>query len=144
MSVRLAVRVRVACVCMARRMRASKCPLRPATADSFVVDNTRGPAGLATAAACAATARIVARLMREGEEELAKFTHPDPYVVPYMPGGSKFMRNPPPPLKAVFPEGIPSEHDVAYQDVHSVQVPQSAYPEGMETVFIDIYKKKSE
>jgi hypothetical protein len=28
---------------------------------------------------------------------------------PYMPGGSKFMRNPPPPLRAIFPDGIPSE-----------------------------------
>ncbi len=37
-------------------------------------------------------------------------THPDPYIQPYMPGGSLFMRNPAPPLDVVFeghiPEGI--------------------------------------
>ena len=40
-----------------------------------------------------------ARLIRETEERLAELTHPDKYVVPYMPGGSKFMRNAPPPLE---------------------------------------------
>ena len=41
------------------------------------------------------------RLIREAEEKVLKFTHPDPYVKPYMPGGSKFMRNPAPPLKVL-------------------------------------------
>ena len=39
------------------------------------------------------------RLIREAESKVFSFTHPDPYVKPYMPGGSKFMRNPPIPLK---------------------------------------------
>ena len=39
------------------------------------------------------------RLIREAEQKVYEFTHPDPYVKPYMPGGSKFMRNPPPPLR---------------------------------------------
>lgn len=39
------------------------------------------------------------RLVREAEEKVLSFTHPDPYTKPYMPGGSKFMRNPPLPLK---------------------------------------------
>mmetsp|Transcript_23572 Transcript_23572/g.43323 ORF Transcript_23572/g.43323 Transcript_23572/m.43323 type:complete len:84 (+) Transcript_23572:557-808(+) len=43
--------------------------------------------------------------MREGKAELFEFTHPDPYCVPYMPGGSLFMRNPPPPLEICFPDG---------------------------------------
>ena len=42
------------------------------------------------------------RVIREAEKELERYTHPDPYVVPYMPGGSKFMRNPPPPLDVRF------------------------------------------
>jgi hypothetical protein len=32
-------------------------------------------------------------------------THPDMYKVPYMPGGSKYMRNPPLPLSVCFPDG---------------------------------------
>jgi hypothetical protein len=38
-----------------------------------------------------------------------------------MPGGSKFMRNPPIPLEIVFPDGIPPEYNIAAQDVNSVQ-----------------------
>merc|ERR1719264_2512026 len=45
------------------------------------------------------------RLLREARAELHEFTHPDPYCVPYMPGGSLFMRNPPPPLDVCFPDG---------------------------------------
>ena len=42
---------------------------------------------------------------QEGKAELYEFTHPDPYCVPFMPGGSLFMRNPPPPLSICFPDG---------------------------------------
>mmetsp|Transcript_4273 Transcript_4273/g.6456 ORF Transcript_4273/g.6456 Transcript_4273/m.6456 type:complete len:161 (-) Transcript_4273:249-731(-) len=47
----------------------------------------------------------VARLLKEGNDELFEFMHPDPYVVPYMPGGTLFMRNPPLPLEVCFPDG---------------------------------------
>lgn len=33
------------------------------------------------------------------------YTHPDPYRNPVMPGGSKFMRNPPLPMDVCFPDG---------------------------------------
>eukprot|EP00587_Corethron_hystrix_P013529 CAMPEP_0113306524 /NCGR_PEP_ID=MMETSP0010_2-20120614/5739_1 /TAXON_ID=216773 ORGANISM="Corethron hystrix, Strain 308" /NCGR_SAMPLE_ID=MMETSP0010_2 /ASSEMBLY_ACC=CAM_ASM_000155 /LENGTH=153 /DNA_ID=CAMNT_0000161205 /DNA_START=113 /DNA_END=574 /DNA_ORIENTATION=+ /assembly_acc=CAM_ASM_000155 len=46
-----------------------------------------------------------ARILREGQEELFEMSHPDPYCVPHMPGGSLFMRNPPPPLEVCFPDG---------------------------------------
>ena len=49
----------------------------------------------------------VARLLREATERLEKQTHPDPYIAPYMPGGSLFMRNPAIPLEALYPDGIP-------------------------------------
>ena len=49
----------------------------------------------------------VARLIREATERLSKQTHPDPYISPYMPGGSLFMRNPAIPLEALYPDGIP-------------------------------------
>ena len=47
----------------------------------------------------------VERLLREGYEELFDYTHPDPYVKAYMPGGTLFMRNPPPPIEVCFPDG---------------------------------------
>ena len=43
--------------------------------------------------------------MQEAKAELFEFSHPDPYCVPFMPGGSLFMRNPPPPLSICFPDG---------------------------------------
>ena len=43
--------------------------------------------------------------VQEGKNELFEYSHPDPYCVPYMPGGSLFMRNPPPPLSICFPDG---------------------------------------
>eukprot|EP01038_Epipyxis_sp_PR26KG_P011635 gene11635-15585_t len=47
------------------------------------------------------------RLLREGYERMAKVNHPDPYIAPFMPGGSLFMRNPAIPLDVVYPHGIP-------------------------------------
>ena len=43
--------------------------------------------------------------LSNGEAELAAMTHPDKYVLPYMPGGSAFMRNAPPPMEVVYGEG---------------------------------------
>ncbi|KAI8554185.1 hypothetical protein RHMOL_Rhmol05G0079300 [Rhododendron molle] len=37
------------------------------------------------------------RLLEDGEAAYNKWRHPDPYIVPWAPGGSKFTRNPPPP-----------------------------------------------
>mmetsp|Transcript_31402 Transcript_31402/g.34284 ORF Transcript_31402/g.34284 Transcript_31402/m.34284 type:complete len:156 (+) Transcript_31402:111-578(+) len=49
----------------------------------------------------------VKRLLREAHERLARQAHPDPYIAPFMPGGSLFMRNPALPLEAIYPDGIP-------------------------------------
>ncbi|KAK9842284.1 hypothetical protein WJX81_004547 [Elliptochloris bilobata] len=35
------------------------------------------------------------RLVERGEEVLREYLHPDPYIVPYYPGGSLYERNPP-------------------------------------------------
>lgn len=48
------------------------------------------------------------RLLSEANARLSRMRHPDPYLRNYMPGGTLFMRNSPPPLEAVFPDGIPS------------------------------------
>mmetsp|Transcript_1813 Transcript_1813/g.2731 ORF Transcript_1813/g.2731 Transcript_1813/m.2731 type:complete len:154 (-) Transcript_1813:323-784(-) len=45
------------------------------------------------------------RLLKEGQAKLYAHTHPDPYCVPYKPGGTMFMRNPPIPLDVCFPDG---------------------------------------
>jgi len=45
------------------------------------------------------------RLLREGQAKLFEYSHPDPYCVPHMPGGSLFMRNPPLPMEVCFPDG---------------------------------------
>ncbi|KAJ4838095.1 NADH dehydrogenase [ubiquinone] 1 beta subcomplex subunit 9 [Turnera subulata] len=37
------------------------------------------------------------RMIERGEAEHNKWRHPDPYIVPWAPGGSKFTRNPTPP-----------------------------------------------
>ncbi|CAN4112458.1 unnamed protein product [Withania somnifera] len=37
------------------------------------------------------------RLIADGEASYNKWRHPDPYIVPWAPGGSKFNRNPVPP-----------------------------------------------
>jgi len=50
---------------------------------------------------------MTARLIREAYEKLTFQTHPDPYIQPFMPGGSLFMRNPAIPLEALYPHGIP-------------------------------------
>jgi len=51
---------------------------------------------------------LVTRLVREAKERLQAQTHPDPYIMSYMPGGSLFMRNPALPYEALYPDGIPS------------------------------------
>ncbi|KAM3695445.1 hypothetical protein ACB098_07G131600 [Castanea mollissima] len=37
------------------------------------------------------------RMIEDGEAQYNKWRHPDPYIVPWAPGGSKFTRNPTPP-----------------------------------------------
>lgn len=45
------------------------------------------------------------RLLKDAKAEIFKNSHPDPYCVPFMPGGSLFMRNPPLPMEVCFPDG---------------------------------------
>ncbi len=47
-----------------------------------------------------------------------------------MPGGTKFMRNPPPPLEAVFPDGVPEDVAHHVQPVHADKVPLQFRPDG--------------
>ncbi len=90
------------------------------------------------------TRREAAVLLRKGEEQSGDYTHPDSYAIPTMPGGSKFMRNPPPPLQAVFPDGIPEEADIAPQTLEGIQVPMSATPEGYDKILVFPYSKSAQ
>lgn len=55
-------------------------------------------------------------IMNSAYKTMETYTHPDPYIVPWMPGGSLFQRNPPLPLDVCFPDGIPS--DVHVDPIH--------------------------
>lgn len=44
-----------------------------------------------------ANLETIDRLLNEGESRLERFQHPDHYIVPWAPGGSKWARNPPVP-----------------------------------------------
>jgi NADH dehydrogenase (ubiquinone) 1 beta subcomplex subunit 9 len=85
----------------------------------------------------------VNKLCREAEEELFSYTHPDQYVLPWMPGGSMFMRNPPIPMSVVYPHG-PGEGDEYHERTVNIdQVPTSVrapYDNGI----VDFSKKNVE
>ncbi|KAI3728877.1 hypothetical protein L6452_17522 [Arctium lappa] len=50
------------------------------------------------------------RMIADGEGQYNKWRHPDPYIVPWAPGGSKFTRNPTPP------SGIEIVYDYGRED----------------------------
>uniref|UniRef100_A0A7S0YVV2 NADH dehydrogenase [ubiquinone] 1 beta subcomplex subunit 9 n=1 Tax=Hemiselmis tepida TaxID=464990 RepID=A0A7S0YVV2_9CRYP len=41
--------------------------------------------------------KVAQKLVEDGEAELLRWFHPDPYRFPYRPGGTKFQRNVPVP-----------------------------------------------
>ena len=66
------------------------------------------------------------------------------YVIPFMPGGSKFMRNPPPPMSVCFPDGnLPA--DAPQYEVNpdmTVAKPETGR-NAVGTVLVDFYKKNA-
>mmetsp|Transcript_6767 Transcript_6767/g.14901 ORF Transcript_6767/g.14901 Transcript_6767/m.14901 type:complete len:107 (-) Transcript_6767:120-440(-) len=42
---------------------------------------------------------LAQQLCADGEAQLVKYQHPDPYIQPYMPGGTKWQRNTPVPTE---------------------------------------------
>ena len=67
------------------------------------------------------------RILREGEEELATWVHPDKYTIPWMAGGSKFMRNSPPPYELVYQKYLhdPAVDPPMHEGVTPDQIPVS-------------------
>jgi hypothetical protein len=104
---------------------------------------------------------LTKRLVREAEEKLEKYTHPDRYVFNYMPGGSRFMRNAPIPLdvrllfpilmtsclarvltgcslQVCFPDGVPEGEEVS--PLEAINIDMTPLPE-RKGVFVDFSKK---
>jgi hypothetical protein len=72
-------------------------------------------------------------------------THPDPYKVPEMPGGSKFMRNPPPPMSACFPDGnLPADAPRYTINPDWSICTEENGKNATGTVLVDFYKKNME
>lgn len=85
------------------------------------------------------------RLITEGKQELFDNTHPDPYCVPYMPGGTLFMRNPPPPLEICFPDGNYPEDapKVEFNPDMTISKPETG-KSAIGSVLVDFTKKNME
>eukprot|EP00937_MAST-01D_sp_MAST-1D-sp2_P001345 g1345.t1 len=82
-----------------------------------------------------------ARLLEAAEDRLFDYSHPDRYCTPWMPGGSKFMRNPPVPLSVAFPDGVPPEKDVGTINVDMTPVRPG---EEKRSLLVDFGKKNVE
>ena len=83
--------------------------------------------------------RLAKRLVREAQEKVDHYTHPDRYIFNYMPGGSLYMRNAPIPLDVCFPDGeIPD--DVELSPLEGINIDMTPLP-AKETVFVDFSKK---
>jgi len=78
--------------------------------------------------------------MREAQERLEYHVHPDPYVAPYMPGGSLFMRNPAIPLEVMFPEGIPEGYSKRRVNIDFSNIPDDQ--PYADKVFVDSASKQ--
>ncbi|KAH7907500.1 NDUFB9, NADH-ubiquinone oxidoreductase, partial [Hygrophoropsis aurantiaca] len=46
--------------------------------------------------------RALAQLFEKAEADLAQRVHPDPYIPPTMPGGTKWYRNIPPTIAPIY------------------------------------------
>lgn len=69
-------------------------------------------------------------LIQKGDAHLLSLRHPDPYKICWMPGGSKFMRNPTPPVELQYRgEEIPdSAYTGTNTPMHLDSIPISIRP----------------
>lgn len=85
------------------------------------------------------------RLLKEANVELHANTHPDPYCVPFMPGGSLFMRNPPVPLEVCFPDGnYPADAPKVLLNPDMSVAKEETGKNAVGTVLVDFTKKNME
>eukprot|EP00904_Undaria_pinnatifida_P000419 jgi/Undpi1/10378/HiC_scaffold_29.g12828.m1 len=86
-------------------------------------------------------------LIRAACKTMGEYVHVDRYIRPYMPSGSSFMRNPPPPLEACYPLGIPDSVLEEFKGVPAeVEVDMSNPEEGRMSragqVLVDLATKR--
>ncbi|KAJ7498587.1 hypothetical protein FB451DRAFT_1202396 [Mycena latifolia] len=55
--------------------------------------------------------RELARVLEEAEAKLAAWKHPDPYIPPTAPNGTKWERNLPPPTESPYAHDEPTEFE---------------------------------
>ena len=81
------------------------------------------------------------KLLADGQKRLEEHRHPDQYIICWGVGGSKYMRNAPPPLEVCYPHGVPKEVAESVIPVHPDQVPYNWRPNN-EEIMIDFNGKK--
>jgi len=88
---------------------------------------------------------MATRLLKEAKAELYNNTHPDPYCVPYMPGGSLFMRNPPLPMEICFPDGnYPADAPKVHLNPDMTVAKEDTGKSAVGSVLVDFTKKNME
>lgn len=92
-----------------------------------------------------ATMAAATRLLQDGQDELFANMHPDAYKVPTMPGGSKFMRNPPLPMEVCFPDGdLPKDAPLYELNPDWSVADEASGRNATGTVLVDFSKKNME
>jgi len=92
---------------------------------------------------CSSARRV--RLMREAKAEMVEKTHPDPYCVAFMPGGTLFMRNPPLPRDVCFPDGdVPEDFPKVEFNPDMSVCKEETGKSAIGSVLIDFTKKNME
>jgi len=72
-------------------------------------------------------------------------THPDPYCVAFMPGGTLFMRNPPLPRDVCFPDGdVPEDFPKVEFNPDMSVCKEETGKSAIGSVLIDFTKKNME
>ncbi|KAJ6538472.1 hypothetical protein DFH09DRAFT_77359 [Mycena vulgaris] len=56
--------------------------------------------------------RALAKILEKAEAELAYWKHPDPYIAPTAPGGTKWERNLPPPMENPYAHDEPTQYEL--------------------------------
>uniref|UniRef100_A0ABQ0L4L2 NADH dehydrogenase [ubiquinone] 1 beta subcomplex subunit 9 n=1 Tax=Mycena chlorophos TaxID=658473 RepID=A0ABQ0L4L2_MYCCL len=55
--------------------------------------------------------RLLKQVLEQAEAKLAEWKHPDPYIPPTAPGGTKWERNLPPPTENPYAHDPPTEYE---------------------------------
>ena len=82
----------------------------------FIAEADRMRAEFDKHASLAATSVEARNLLERGEEKLFQESHPDRYIVAYLPGGSLYMRNAPLPLHVCRDGHVPEGETESFRN----------------------------